>query len=29
MPPLLPADVHDICERYLDERSEFDAWAAR
>jgi len=28
MPPLLPADVHDICERYLDERSEFDAWAA-
>ena len=28
-PPLLPADVHDICERYLDERSEFDAWAAR
>jgi pyruvate/2-oxoglutarate dehydrogenase complex dihydrolipoamide acyltransferase (E2) component len=25
-PPQLPADVHELCERYLVDRTEFNAW---
>jgi hypothetical protein len=25
-PPMLPADVHEICEEYLLNRSAFNAW---